>query len=268
MPRFAANLSTLYAHLPLTEACAEVGALGFVAAECLWPYAVPAASFRAALDGAALVPVLMNTPPGDREAGELGRAALPGREALFESDFSRALDYACALGCAQLHVMAGRVPAGVPRERCVDTFVANLRAVAPRARARGVRLLLEPLNRHDVPGYLHATVAETRAIIERVGEAGVLLQFDCYHLQITQGDLAGALRENLDLIGHVQFSSVPGRHEPQYGEVDMQALFELLDTLGYAGWVGCEYTPNSTLADGLGWGRRYGLGVGAGARDL
>lgn len=264
MPRFAANLSTLLTEVPFAARFAAARELGFRAVEYLFPYDVAPRTFRGLLDAAELELVLINTAPGDRAAGEFGLAALPGREAEFHAQFAHALDYADVLGAAMIHVMAGVVPPGAGRERCAAVFVENLRTAAALAGERGIRLLLEPLNRRDVPGYLHASVAETRKLIERIGHASVQLQFDCYHLQITQGDLGASLRENLDLIGHVQFSSVPGRHEPQFGEVNMAWLFELLDALGYGGWVGCEYTPRTTTAAGLDWGAAYGLGPRAG----
>ncbi|MCP5200821.1 MAG: TIM barrel protein [Gammaproteobacteria bacterium] len=260
MPRFAANLTTMCRGQSLTAACAAVRALGFRAAEILFPYDHPVAEVHDALADAGLELLLVNTPPGDWSAGERGLAALPGREGDFEAAFAQALDYARGLGAPMIHVMAGVVPAGVPRAECADVFVANLRTAARQAQTQGVRLLLEPLNGRDVPGYLHATAAEARALIERIGAPNVGLQFDFYHLQITQGDLAAALAEHHDIIGHVQFSSVPGRHEPQYGEVNLPFLFERLDALGYAGWVGCEYTPKTGLEAGLAWGRAYGLG--------
>lgn len=260
MPRFAANLTTMCRGMPLGAACAAVGAAGFDAVEILFPYAYPVADVRAALTDAGLELVLINTHPGDWDAGERGLAALPGREAAFSDAFEQALDYAHGLGVPMIHVMAGTVPDGASRTDCEAVFVDNLRDAARRARASGIRLMLEPLNRRDAPAYLHATARETRALIERIGEANVGLQFDCYHLQISQGDLAATLAAHFDIIGHVQFSSVPGRHEPQHGEVNLPFLFGRLDALGYGGWVGCEYTPRSTLLDGLAWGRPYGLG--------
>jgi len=260
MPRFAANLSTLLTEVPFAARFGAARELGFRAVEYLFPYDVPPRTLRDLLDEAGLELVLINTAPGERAAGEFGLAALPGREAEFHDQFEQALDYAETLGAAMIHVMAGVVPPDVGRDRCAAVFVDNLRTAATRARKRRIRLLLEPLNWRDVPGYLHATAAETRALIEQIGHANVQLQFDCYHLQITQGNLGASLRENLDHIGHVQFSSVPGRHEPQHGEVNMPWLFELLDALGYRGWVGCEYTPKTTTAAGLDWGAAYGLG--------
>jgi hydroxypyruvate isomerase len=261
MPRFAANLTTLCRGQPLAAACAAVRDLGFGAVEILFPYDRPSDEVRATLAAHGLELVLLNTSPGDWAAGERGLAALPGREAEFHTAFAEALDYARALGAPMIHVMAGVVPAAIARARCTEVFVDNLRTAAAQAQADGIRLMLEPLNWRDVPGYLHATAAETRALVERIGADNVGLQFDCYHLQITQGDLAAALAAHRDIIGHVQFSSVPGRHEPQYGEVNLPFLFEQLDALGYAGWVGCEYTPKTTLEAGLAWGRPYGLGV-------
>ncbi|MGE0484618.1 MAG: hydroxypyruvate isomerase family protein [Gammaproteobacteria bacterium] len=265
MPRFAANLTTMCRGQSLMEACTTVRTLGFRATEILFPYDDTVDGVRHALADAGLELVLINTPPGDWAAGERGLAALPGREGDFEAAFAHALDYASGLGAPMIHVMAGVEPAGVSRAACTEVFVDNLRTAAAQAQAHGIRLMLEPLNWRDVPGYLHATVADTRALIERIGASNVGLQFDCYHLQITQGDLAATIASHLDIIGHVQFSSVPGRHEPQYGEVNLPFLFEQLDALGYAGWVGCEYTPKDTLAAGLAWGRGYGLGLPSGS---
>ncbi len=261
MPRFAANLSTLFRSSSWPERMRAVRALGFEAAEILFPYDASAESLRDALDTAGLALVLINTPAGDWQAGERGLAALPGRETDFAQTFRQALDYAIALEVPMIHVMAGVLPADSTRPACEAVFIDNLRAAAQEAADSGVQLLLEPLNAHDVPGYLHAEAAHTVRLIERIGRDNVRLQFDLFHQHFAGDSLEASLRAHHALIGHVQFSSVPGRHEPQYGEVDVNALFELLDALGYRGWVGCEYSPKTTLEDGLSWGRRYGLGA-------
>lgn len=260
MPRFAANVSMMFAELPVAERFGAARKAGFAAVEYLQPYADPVAEVRRWIEDAGVAMILLNTLPGDAEAGERGLAAVPGREADFRGHFDQALEYAAGLGAGMIHVMAGVVDAGAARDEAEATFVANLRKAAPEAARHGVSLLLEPLNTVDVPGYLHTTCAETRRIIEAVGEANVRLQYDFYHRQIMEGNLAPNLRRHLDIVGHLQFSSLPGRHEPQFGEVNMPYLFETADALGYGGWIGCEYAPRGDTLEGLSWGRPWGLG--------
>ena len=233
---------------------------GFRAVEYLAPYRHPVADLRHWLAEAGIELVLINSPSGNPEAGERGLAALPGREADFRAGFDLAMDYAAALNVPMLHLMAGVVAEGDNREAYEATFVANLRRAAEVAKARGVSLLLEALNTRDVPGYLHTTTEQSRALIEASGSDNVFLQYDLYHMQIMQGDLVGGLRRHLDLIRHIQFSSVPGRHEPQYGEVNLPFIFDAIDASGYAGWVGCEYRPKAGTLEGLSWAKPYGLG--------
>ena len=164
------------------------------------------------------------------------------------------------LGNLGLKMAEWLVPQGVRPEACDEVFVANLKSVAKVAAAKGVRLLLEPLNTQDVPGYLHTRTAHTRRIIEAVGSDNVRMQYDLYHMQIMEGNLAEGLRRNWDIIGHIQFSSVPGRHEPQHGEVNVPFMFDVIDQLGYKGWIGCEYGPKTTTLEGLVWGKPYGIG--------
>ncbi len=260
MPRFAANLTMMFNELPAAQRFAAARAAGFDAVEYLSPYADPAVEVRTWLDDAGLALILLNTSPGDARAGERGLAALPGRQEDFLATFEQALQYATTLGAGMIHVMAGVVPPG-QAAACEDTFVANLAKVAPTAAAQGVRLLIEPLNQRDVPGYLHSTADHSRSIIDAVGSDNVFMQFDCYHLQIMHGDLLHSYDRHADVIAHVQFSSVPGRHEPQYGEVNMPVFFEHLDDTGYQGWVGCEYHPRTTTLAGLTWAHVYGIGL-------
>jgi len=260
MPRFAANLSTMFPELPLSERFGAARDVGFAAVEVLRPYDHPVAEVKSWLDDAGLELILINTRPGDPDAGERGLAALPGREADFRAIFDQALEYATGLGAGMMHVLAGVVPDGVAVEACEETFIENLRAVTPVAAAAGVRLMLEPLNLRDAPGYLHTNTRHTRRLIERAGVENLAMQYDLYHMQIMEGDLAEGIRRNLDLIRHIQFSSVPGRNEPQFGEVNAPVMFDTIDSLGYDGWVGAEYAPRDDTLEGLAWGAPYGIG--------
>ena len=209
MPKFAANLTTMFTELPFSERFAAAREVGFPAVECQYPYAFPIAEVSQWLKQEGLEFVLLNTPPGDEEAGESGLAALPGRESDFRALFELALEYATGLGAGMIHLLAGVVPDGTSVEACETTFVANVGWAADLARKQGVRILLEPLNTQDVPGYLHSRSGHTRRLIEAVDRDNVRMQFDFYHLQIMEGNLGQGLRTHLDVIGHIQFSSVP-----------------------------------------------------------
>jgi hydroxypyruvate isomerase len=257
MPRFAANLSMMFQEHAFLDRFAVAKAAGFEAVEFLFPYAFPANEIAARLRDNGLTQPLFNLPPGDWDRGERGFAALPGREAEFATALDNALDYATTLDCRQLHCMAGIPPAGVDRAACRATFVANLRRAAETAATRGITLLVEPINTRDIPGYFLNYQPDGRAIIEEVGAPNLRLQLDLYHCQIMEGDLAAHIREFLPVTGHVQIAGVPERHEPDVGELNYSYLFDLLDSLGYAGWVGCEYRPRGRTEDGLGWFAPY-----------
>jgi hydroxypyruvate isomerase len=262
MPRFNANISMMFPELEEPARFEAAHKAGFTAVEFLRPYNHPIAEMRRWLDDAGLEMVLINSPMGNPEAGERGLGSLPGRQADFRASLEQALDYANGLGAGRIHLMAGLVPEGVSREASEATFIENVREASGTAKKRGVRLMLEPLNARDAPGYLHSTSKQARRIIEASGADNVFLQYDLYHLQIMQGDLVEGLKANMDIIGHIQFSSVPGRHEPQYGEVNMTHCFEAIDALGYDGWVGCEYRPKAGTLEGLTWAHPYGIGLG------
>jgi len=253
MPRFAANLSFLFDELPFLERFAAAAAAGFGGVEFLFPYAYPATELADRLRAHGLRQALFNLPPGDWAAGERGLAALPGRRAEFQDSVATALAYARVLDCPTLHAMAGLVADGADREALRETYVDNLRFAADACAADGIDVVIEPLNHRDMPGYFLAHVDAAAAIVAAVDRPNVGLQFDCYHVQIMDGDLAHRLERHRALIRHVQIAGVPERHEPDIGEVAYPYLFALLDRLGYAGWIGCEYRPRTTTEAGLGW---------------
>ena len=258
MPKFAANLTTMFPELEPRGRFVAAAKAGFKAVEFLRPYEFKKTVVKAWLDENGLEFLLLNTQPGEGDA-DRGFGTLPGREAEFRKAFDLALEYVTHLEGRFIHVTAGRVPTGIAVEACEETFIRNLMVVAPVAEAEGITLLLEPLNTLDVPGYLHTTTDHTRKLIGATNAPNIALQYDYYHMQIMQGSLAVNLEANLDIIRHVQFSSLPGRHEPQHGEVNLGFLFEHLDSVGYNGWVGCEYSPKGDSWDGLSWAIPYGL---------
>jgi hydroxypyruvate isomerase len=256
MPRFAANLSMLYGEHPFLDRYAAAARDGFEAVEFLFPYAHDPQALAQRLRDHGLVQVLFNAPPGDFDAGERGLAILPGREAEFRRGFvEQALPYALALGCPRLHVMAGLVPPGAERARLRDTYLANLAWAAQQAAPHGIQVLIEPINTRDIPGYFLNRQDEAHAVLVEVGAPNLQVQMDLYHCQIVEGDLSRRLEAWLPggRVGHIQIAGVPQRHEPDVGEVHYPHLFELIDALGYAGHVGCEYRPRAGTSAGLGW---------------
>ncbi|WP_338662766.1 2-oxo-tetronate isomerase [Pararoseomonas sp. SCSIO 73927] len=257
MPRFAANISLLFTEAPFPERFALAKAAGFQAVEFLDPEGCSAQEIRARLRDAGLSAVLFNAARGDAAAGERGLAALPGRGAAFRDAIARALDMAGEIDCPRLHVMAGLAPAGVARETLVGTFAANLAWAAERCASQGVKPLIEPINHRDIPGYVLNTTAEAAAVIAAVGPERLGLQFDLYHAQVTEGDVTRRFEALLPLIAHVQVADAPGRNEPGTGELNLPFLFDRIDAAGYRGWIGCEYRPARTTAEGLGWFTPY-----------
>lgn len=230
---------------------------GFDYVEWLFPYAHEISTIGSWLQNNELRLVLINAGLGDAQRGDRGIAALPDRVNEFRFDFERSLQYAESLNVGNIHVMAGIVPPQLSPKECRDTFIENLTWASNLAKGTETRLLIEPLNHQDTPNYLHTTCSESLEILRAVD--GIALQFDFYHLQITEGNLAHRMQEYFDDIGHIQFSSVPGRHEPQYGEVNVDYLFGVLESLDYNGFVGCEYTPMQTTQEGLGWAMKWGV---------
>ena len=263
MPRFAANLSMMYPEHAFLDRFAAAAADGFVAVEYLFPYEWPAERLATALAGNGLKQVLFNAAQGDFAAGERGIAALPGREAEFRSAIERGLDYAAALACPRLHVMAGLAPRAESRPAMCATYLANLAWAADRAAAARVDVLIEPINTRDIAGYFLNRQDEAHAIVAAVGAPNLKVQMDLYHCQIVEGDVATKLRTYLPTgrVGHLQIAGVPERHEPDVGEVNYPYLFDVVDALGWDGWIGCEYRPKAATSAGLGWLRALRSGL-------
>ena len=258
MPQLAANLSTLFTEQPFLDRYDAAAAAGFRAVECQFPYAVPAEAIRDRLDRLGLTQVLLNTPPGNAAAGERGLAALPGRVADFQAALQQALHYARTLGCPRIHVMAGVQPVGATLAECRAQFVANLVYAADLCAGQGITLMIEPINtRVDVPGYVIDTTAVAVDCLREIARPNVKLQYDVYHMQIMEGDVARSIERLLPFIGHIQIADNPGRHEPGTGEIHFPWLLAHLDALGYEGWVGCEYLPSGDTLSSLGWARSY-----------
>lgn len=253
MPQFAANVSTMFNELPFIERFGAARAAGFDAVEFLFPYAFEPDEILARLDRFNLKLVLFNMPPGDWAQGERGMACDPRRIGEFQDSVGLALEYAEELGVPQLHCMAGKQHAAVTPERARETFIDNLRFAASACQQRGLRLLIEPLNRFDAPGYFLNGSRQATDIIADTGAPNLFLQYDIYHMQRMEGELANTLRATLPMIGHIQLADVPGRHEPGTGEINFPFLLKHLDDIGYAGWVGCEYTPLGDTVAGLAW---------------
>lgn len=262
MPKLAANLTMMFNEAPFLERFARAATAGFGAVEFLFPYDHPPETVARALEDNGLEIALFNLPPGDWAAGERGLAALPRREDDFARALETALPYARALGARRVHAMAGIPPRGADPGSCRETYVRNLRAAAAFFAPHGVDVLIEPINGRDIPGYFLNRQADAVAAIEEIGAANLGLQMDLYHCQVVEGDLATRIARHFAHIRHFQVAGVPERQEPDGGEVNYPYLFELIDSLGYAGWIGCEYRPRGRTEDGLAWARPYGVGGG------
>ena len=258
MPRFAANLSMMYQEHAFLDRFAAAAHDGFEAVEYLFPYEFAAKEIGARLRDHGLEQALFNAPPGDWAAGERGFACLPGRDDAFRAAIAQALDYARALRCPRVHVMAGLAPAGASRDTLRGIYVERLRYAAEAGATAGVTMLIEPINTRDIPGFFLNRQDEAHAIVAEVGSPHLKVQMDLYHCQVVEGDVATKVRRFIPTgnVGHVQIAGVPERHEPDVGEVHYPYLFDVLDQCGYDGWVGCEYRPKAGTSAGLGWLRR------------
>jgi len=260
VPKFAANLSFIFQEVGFLDRFAAAAACGFKAVEYLSPYDHPAEVIAEQLSRHGLEQALFNMPPGDWAAGERGIGALRGREQEFRDGVETALVYAKATGCRILHAMGGVLPAGRDRAEAERTYVANLQLAADRLAGEGLTLVIEPINTRGIPGYFLNTTTQAMSVIEQVGRPNLKLQLDLYHVQIMEGDLAYRIRALAGQYPHVQIAGNPGRQEPDIGEINYPFLFDLLDEIGYSGWIGCEYRPKGETKAGLGWARRYGIG--------
>lgn len=253
MPRFAANLSMMFTEAPFLERFAAAAKAGFTGVEYLFPYDFPADAVAQQLREHALDNVLFNLPPGNWAAGERGIACLPGREDEFRAGVTTAMHYATRLNTTRVHAMAGIVPPDASPAAVHAAYIANLKYAAAELASHGITLLIEAINTRDIPGFYLNTQAQAYAVLEEVGAPNLAMQMDCYHMQIMEGDLAVKLRKYAAHCAHVQVAGVPQRNEPDTGEVCYSYVFDLLDEIGYSGWVGCEYRPAGNTVDGLGW---------------
>jgi 2-dehydrotetronate isomerase len=272
MPQFAANLHYLFSELPFLDRFEAAARAGFKAVEFQVPYDYPAAELSARLHCNSLQMVLFDAPMGDWHRGDRGLAAVPGREQDFRASLDQVIQYGKALGCNTVHLMAGVVGPGQDYAAAERIYVANLRHAVSRLSVDGITGVIEPINKkmgvvqngpsyttQGVHGYFLNHTAQARRILEEVGSPNLLLHLDCYHMQMLEGHLSETIRENIGLLRHVQIAGVPGRHEPTVGEINYPFLFDLLDELGYAGWVGCEYRPERDTWSGLSWAAPYGI---------
>ncbi|MDM0011570.1 hydroxypyruvate isomerase [Variovorax sp. J22P168] len=253
MPKFAANLTMLFNELPFMQRFEAAAKAGFEAVEYLFPYAYDRKELAAALRDNGLVQALHNLPAGNWEGGERGIACHPDRVPEFREGVARAIDYASALGCPQVNCLLGKLPEAVTAGDARRVVVENLRFAAKELEAAGIRLLIEPVNSFDIPGFCLTRTDQALSLIDEVGSANLLLQYDIYHAQRMEGELGATLTKQIARIGHIQLADNPGRGEPGTGEINYPWLFRHIDALGYAGWIGCEYKPRGATVEGLGW---------------
>jgi hydroxypyruvate isomerase len=257
MPKLAANVSMLFVEAPFLERFDAAARAGFRAVEYQYPYEWKAEDVAAAARDARLEVILHNMPPGDAQRGERGTACLPGRESRFREDLERAIEYAKPARCASLHLMAGVVPPGAERAAYHAAYVANLRYAAQRLGREGMRLLIEPLSERTVANCFLRSSAQAAQVLEEVAAGNALIQYDLFHMQIMEGNLAETVERLLPKIGHLQIADVPGRNEPGSGEINFDFMLGHIDRLGYSGWIGCEYNPLGDTVEGLKWAQPY-----------
>jgi len=253
MPRFAANLTMLFNEVDFLERFEAAAEAGFKGVEFLFPYDYAAEELKQLLDQHGLVQVLHNLPGGDWSAGDRGIACHPDRVDEFKAGVEQAVEYAGVLGCRQLNCLAGITPSGADTTLLRNTLIENLKFAAERLKEADITLLIEAINTRDIPGFYLSGTQQALDIIHATGSSNIKLQYDIYHMQIMEGDLAPTIERHLAMIRHLQLADNPGRHEPGTGEINYPFLFDFLDRIGYEGWIGCEYKPATTTLEGLGW---------------
>ena len=259
MTKLAANLTMMFNEVDFLDRFAAAAGAGFGAVEYLFPYPYPKEQLAENLARNGLVQVLHNLPAGDWAKGERGIACLPDRVGEFQDGVGKAIDYATALGCKQVNCLAGIAPAGVDPGEVRATFVSNLRFAADKLGAAGIKVLTEPINTFDIPGFFLSHTQQAQDILRDAGSTNLYLLYDIYHMQRMEGELANTIRKNLPRIAHFQLADNPGRNEPGSGEINYRFLFGFLDSIGYDGWIGCEYKPKGRTSDGLGWRATHGV---------
>lgn len=257
MPKFCANLTLLWNEASFLDRFALAARAGFTGVEYLFPYDHDAHRLADLLKRHHLKQVLHNLPAGNWAGGERGIACHPDRVGEFQDGVGKAIEYAMTLGCGQLNCLAGIRPAGVAEDKVRATFVSNLKFAADRLKRAGIKLLIEPINTRDFPGFYLTRTAQALDIIREVASDNLFLQYDIYHMQVMEGDLANTIEKHIERIPHMQLADNPGRHEPGTGEINYPFLFRHIDQLGYHGWIGCEYRPLGTTDAGLSWIRPY-----------
>lgn len=257
MPKLAANLTMMFNEVDFLDRFAAAAKAGFKGVEYLFPYDFDKDQLKEKLAKNKLTQVLHNLPGGDWKAGERGIACHPNRVGEFQEGVGKAIEYATHLGCAQVNCLAGIAPKGVPTEALEDTFIGNLKFAAKKLKEAGITLLIEPINTTDIPRFFLRRTKQALDIIEQIGADNLLLQYDIYHMQIMEGDLARTIEKNLPSIRHMQLADNPGRHEPGTGEINYPFLLKHIDSIGYTGWIGCEYKPAKSTQEGLGWAKAY-----------
>ena len=260
MIKFSANLSMLFNEVPFLERFAAAAKAGFRGVEYVGPYAFPAEEVAARLKDNGLSQVLFNLPVGDWDAGDRGIAIFSERTYEFRAGVNKAIEYAKALGCPQVNCLAGIATPGKEPDHLRATLIGNLSFAAEALKREGIKLLIEPINTRDMPGFFLSGSRQALDLIDAVGSDNLYLQYDIYHMQIMEGDLARSIETHLRRISHIQIADNPGRHEPGTGEINYPFLFERLERIGYAGWVGCEYKPATTTLAGLRWLNAYRQG--------
>ncbi len=257
MPRLNANLSMMFNEVGFLERFDAAAKAGFKGVEFLFPYDFPSNQIAEKLSKNKLEMVLFNMPPGNWGAGDRGMACDPARAGEFQESVGKALEYALALNCRRLHLMAGLKPRGASEEAMRKTYIANIQFAGKALAKHGITLLIEAINTRDIPGFYLNYSKQALDIINDAKVPNMQFQYDIYHMQIMEGDLAPTIEKNLAAIGHMQLADTPGRHEPGTGEINYGFLLPFIDRIGYKGWIGCEYKPAGNTVDGLAWTKPY-----------